>query len=383
MKSFYKSFSLVLTNFLVLLLCFNLALFGYSRLAHYARHRLFRHSGSSSTYPAVTSGAPDPVLSGETFATVMLRNYDYDPITQLRLRPLHGRYVNIEEGGFRRVRDQGPWPIQRSAVNIFVFGGSTAFGLLLDDNQTIASYLQQHMRAESRRVNVYNFGRPGYTSTQELLLYLSLLRDGAVPNVALFMDGLNECQEATYRPPIGAHWPDEYVYTAIENAKRQQSTYMLLLKALPMAGFTSSIAGRLGVDRRNDTQAVPPDVPAFIVGRWLKNKKVIEVLSRGYGVNAYFIWQPVASYKYDLRYFKLPRSSIRNEAWVPIVYPEVEKLDAAGKLGDDFLNLAAIQQDEKQNLYVDPWHYNAAFSDEIASRIHAFLKSREASTHIR
>jgi hypothetical protein len=136
-------------------------------------------------YPGWTQAEVARLIK-ETWATVDLTNYHYDEITQLRLKSLRGRYVNIEEGGFRRVARQGPWPLDSSAVNIFVFGGSTAFGFSLDDAHTISSYLQQYATGASPdRINVYNFGRPGYTSTQELLLYLSLLRNGFIPNVAI------------------------------------------------------------------------------------------------------------------------------------------------------------------------------------------------------
>jgi hypothetical protein len=378
MKSLYKSFALMLTNFLVLVVAFNLLVFGYSRIAHHF-HSLARRWTPHSDVVAGSPSSRDRVLAAETFKSVMLRNYDYDPITQLRLRSLRGRFVNVEEGGYRRVREQGPWPPQRSSTSIFVFGGSTTFGFLVEDDQTIASYLQGYAGAARGPVEVYNFGRPGYTSTQELLLYLSLLRDGFVPSVAVFIDGLNECQEWTPNPPLGAHWPDEYVYTAIENAKRSQSGYQLLLGALPMSGFTGSIAQRFGLDRHtDDLQPVPSDPPGYIVDRWLKNKKVIEVLSRGYGVKVNFVWQPVAAYKYDLRYFKFPRSVLRDESWVPAVYAAVEKLAGEGKLSGDFLNLASMQENEKRNLYVDGSHYNAGFSDEIAARIYSFLKSRGA-----
>ncbi len=379
MRSFYKSFALMLTNFLMLLICFNLLLLGYSRVARHF-HPLLAQDSKSGPGAGGNPAWRNRTLTAESFAAVMLRNYDYDPITQLRLRPLHGRYVNVEAGGFRRVRDQGPWPPDRSALNIFVFGGSTTFGFLVADDQTIASYLQQHADGADRaRVNVYNFGRPGYTSTQELLLYLSLLRGGFVPNVAVFIDGLNECQEWTSNPPLGAHWPDEYVYTAIENAKRSQNTYMLLLQAIPMAGFARSIAEQFGIDRHtDDLQPPPPDVPAYIVDRWLRNKKVIEILSRGYGVTADFVWQPVAAYKYDLRYFKFPRTVLQSESWVPAVYPAIEKLAREGHLDGNFLDLAGLQEGERRNLYVDGSHYNAEFSDEIASRIYSFLKTTGA-----
>jgi hypothetical protein len=379
MKSLYISFSVMLTNLIVLLIVFNLALFAYARVARYARSRLSRHPTSNSANSTTDPSRPEiklKDLAKETWATVMLRNYDYDPITQLRLHPLHGRYVNVEEGGFRRVWGQGPWPLDRSALNIFLFGGSTTFGLSLDDDQTIPSSLQQRTRAASQRLNVYNFGRPGYTSTQELLLYLSLLRDGSVPNAAVFIDGLNECQEWTSTPPSGAHWPDEYVYSAIENAKRNQGVYMLPLQALPMAGLASSIAERFGLDQRNETQGVPSDVQGFILNRWLKNKKVIEVLSRGYEVNVSFVWQPVAAYKYDLRYYKFPHKLLQDEAYVPTVYSAIEKMARQGMLGEDFLNLAEMQKDKKESLYIDPWHYNEAFSREIASQIYLYLRNR-------
>jgi hypothetical protein len=60
---------------------------------------------------------------------------------------------------------------------------------------TIASYIQQAAaQSAGDAIRVYNFGRPGYTSTQEMLLYLWLLRSGFVPTIAVFIDGLNECQ---------------------------------------------------------------------------------------------------------------------------------------------------------------------------------------------
>jgi hypothetical protein len=384
MKSFYVSCSVMLTNLIVLFMGFNLALFICFQLAHAITH-LLSHLSHNPIKPhsildaTLHPGWAEPEVAkliSESMATVRVTNYDYDEITQLRLQSLHGRYVNVDEGGFRRVLRQGPWPLDPSVLNVFVFGGSATFGFSMDDAHTIPSYLQEFASVGAhRRVNVYNFGRPGYTSTQELLLYLSLLRNGFVPNVSVFIDGLNDCQEWTTTPVVGLPWPDVYVYSAIE-AEKNGIGYMLLQRS-PIGGLARLISGALGLDRRNEIQSAPAEVQAFILKRWLKNKKAIEALSSAYGVKVAFVWQPVAAYKHDLRYDAFGRDSdLASEMYVPVVYRAVETIANRGLLGENFLNLAGIQLDKKENLYVDPWHYNEVFSGEIASQIHRFLHKR-------
>jgi hypothetical protein len=383
MKSFYVSFSIILTNLIMLFLGVNLIIFIYSRLAHEIPHWL-AHVSHQPKPPSLDvklhPGWTQPEiakLNRETWTTVKIRSYDYDEITQLRLRSVHGQYVNVENGGFRRIRNQGPWPLDPSALNLFVLGGSTAFGFLMDDDHTIPSYLQEFARAASKKhVNVYNFGRPGYMSTQELLLYLALLRDEHVPNVAIFIDGLNDCQEWTPTPIYDSQWPDAYVYSAIE-AQKKGIGYMILQRA-PMTGLSGWIASKLGLNHLNEIQPNPAAIQAFIVKRWLKNKKAIEALSSAYGVKVAFVWQPAAAYKYDLKYDSIaPENIFASELFVPVIYPVVETMADRGFLGPNFLNLAEIQQGKTEDLYVDPWHYNDAFSREIASKIQGFLQEKK------
>ncbi len=48
---------------------------------------------------------------------------------------------------------------------------------------------------------------------------------------------------------------------------------------------------------------------------------------------------------------------------------------SAGKLGTDVLWLADMQENARENLYVDSVHYTAAFSKEIAGRICEFIQN--------
>ena len=132
------------------------------------------------------------------------RPYVYADFTHFAERPFQGEYVNVTAAGYRKSADQGPWPPQDDAVNVFVFGGSTTFGYGLPDEQTLASCLQASLqRYSARPVRVYNFGVGWYFSTQERLLLEKLLVQGHVPDIAVFVDGLNDTTSAhNNRPPF-------------------------------------------------------------------------------------------------------------------------------------------------------------------------------------
>src|SRR5262249_54092213 len=121
----------------------------------------------------------------------------FDPWTQFREKPFRGRFFHVEEPGYREVRDPGPWPMDRAAHNVWVFGGSTTFGYGLPDEETIPSHLQEALRSRypGASIHVYNFGQGYFYSGQELALFASLLAGGsAPPEIALFIDGINEHQ---------------------------------------------------------------------------------------------------------------------------------------------------------------------------------------------
>src|SRR5262249_38987771 len=155
-----------------------------SEVAEYGIDRL------QQAYPGYT---PEQIrrLIWETYEDDA-RNFAYEPVTQYKEAPYRGQYVNIDERGFRLVKDQGPRPPDPDAFNVFMIGGSTTFGYGLPDDASIPSRLQELAAAQrcDRPVRLYNFGRASYYSTQEQLLFQSLLAAGGRPDVAVFLDGL-------------------------------------------------------------------------------------------------------------------------------------------------------------------------------------------------
>ena len=196
--SFYRSLSVFIANTVVLIVLLNLAAALYLRwlpsgergAPEATDNPIFRTYGESVyvAYPGWDRAEVDALL-GETWN----RPLTFHPYTVFQEGESSGRYVNVDRRGFRHVENRGPWPPDTMNFNIFLFGGSTVFGYGLPDDLTIASRLQSIVdEVDPRTVRVYNFGCAYYFSTQERILFENLLVTGFVPDLAIFIDGLND-----------------------------------------------------------------------------------------------------------------------------------------------------------------------------------------------
>ena len=371
-KRWYSAAAVGLLNVVLLLLLLNLAVYFTLRTRVPAKSEAPQISFDPvRLHKAYPGWREDDV---RTLLLETLREKEYEPFTGFREAPFQGRFVHIEPGGFRLSKDQAPWPPVTAAINVFVFGGSTAFGASLPDDQTIASYLQEAAIEDraSPPLAIYNFARPAYFSSQELVLFEQLLRAGFVPQVAVFIDGLNDFIFADGRPLFA----DRLADFMAGRVGSESFDYLPMMRAAHLLS-----------ERRAQPKAQEPlsyDDPVLLQGvvdRWLANKRMIELISSGFGVRPIFVWQPVPVYKYDLRYHFFLHSSTEFAAYgrSGYGYPLMEALRAQGKLGYDVLWLADMQQDKHENLYVDSIHYNATFSKEIAAQIYGFLRQSGAN----
>jgi hypothetical protein len=308
-----------------------------------------------------------------------------DDAARFREGPYQGRYVNVDPAGFRLVDPQAPWPPADDAFNIFVLGGSTTFGYGESDNLTIPSYLQNDLRQalQTDQIAVYNFGRAFYFSLQERWLFESLIADGFVPDLAVFIDGLNDFflwdgQPANYNactPPLTPGrrigntltcQPDEYclpVQRFAYNFLDTEEELVVIEEELPPSD-----------------DAPPPDDEAInreVIQRWLENKQRIEDVAAEQGIAVSFVMQPVPAYAYDLSYHVFiedPATYAENERthWGYALW-EDRFNDPSATWTDNVLNLTRIGEDNQGPIYVDTVHYTFGFMDEIAQAMTDWL----------
>lgn len=121
-------------------------------------------------------------------------SFQFDPWTLFHEREFASDYLNVLPDGVRRTLAPDPATAGLPPLRVWAFGGSTMFGWGVSDSQTIPSHLQPLLQARlpQRHVQVTNYGHGYFTSSMELSYFLSLLRDQEPPEVALFLDGLND-----------------------------------------------------------------------------------------------------------------------------------------------------------------------------------------------
>jgi hypothetical protein len=295
---------------------------------------------------------------------------EYEPYTEFRLRPQRGRFVNVSGEGYRLVRRQGPWPPARAAYNVFVFGGSTTFGMGVPDADTIPSLLADQVTHDAcgRQAYVYNFGRPGYLARQEAILYEQLLLRGAVPDLAIFVDGLNEFY--VWPRPLSA----ERMRASLAGWGSGAAPRLLdWLCTLPLGRLAQALQARLAPDppewHARERDALPVE---RVIEDWKANARLVESVARAHGARCLFVWQPVPAYQYDSELNPFFDSTSVDYQTAPRMRRGYELLDAERRRGDPvpgFLWLADLQQGRRENLYVSEHHYRPVLAAEIARRI--------------
>lgn len=310
-------------------------------------------------------------------------------------RPLAGKYYGVTEHGYRLVKDAGPWPLSGEFVNVFFFGGSTSFGVG-PYWATVASYLQEELNSNTgkRPVRVYNFGRSGWFSTQERILFQNLLQSGHRPDIVVFLDGLNDfCFHDGQ--PSGWQSLAEFFNVTNERYQREAAGYGVVTKwsslvefvrTSPLMRLTYSAADRAFGDplpKYVSQPAAPMDTPESpatlqrVMDGYVSNMRQVKAVAESFGIAPLFIWQPIPTYQYDLRNHVFNPDRLGCHINSKVGYPLMRGNAALRALGRSFLWAADMQQDVAEPLYVDAFHYTAPMSRRVARFIALAMRERQ------
>ena len=314
--------------------------------------------------------------------------------------PHRGKFVNISEDGFRLSPDplgaEGPG----ETFDIFVLGGSAAYGWGVPDSETITAHLADIIRqkleksGEAHAVRVVNLGVPAYNSTQEVLLLVELLKKGHRPDLVIFYDGAND---ATIAP--GLHWDFEGIKNKLEGVPAPSPWVELLrgtaafrLAALvrkQLAGGTDSrdAAGRTEAAGAEQTDEFLRARAGRILDGWLSDRKVVDGLAQVYSFRHLHVWQPAFFYgskplgggervlaEHPELFFINNLDANASRAFargVRACYEEAERRAAGG----DFLFLADAFDQTAEPVYVDWVHTGPRGNRIVASRIAEHLEA--------
>jgi hypothetical protein len=369
----YVAVSVIFFNSFLLFLIINI---GFSCLSDLKEYYRKKRRPPDSTYsfkadnPALRKVYPG--LSKLEIAQLIRENRSvaqgYEPYVQFKELPFHGKYVNADPRGFRSIDSQGKWPLDKNCYNIFVFGGSTAFGYGVADKETIAGCLKQILKESfNEAIEVYNFGRCSYFSGQENILLQQLIMSGNVPNVAIFIDGLNDFAHYTGQPGFTKDlkkFMDE----------GDKPTWKKIVGELPVTKFF--LKNR---ESKSEKEKAPTtEVISKVISRYKTNKDIIEAICGKFDIKTMFVWQPVPVFKYNQDYNIFNKFDYNGFVpYLKLGYEAMAMDYRAGEFGNDFIWLADMQENLKEPLYIDALHYSAKMSRLIADQIAIALSHKK------
>jgi hypothetical protein len=331
----------------------------------------------ASLYPAMRR-ADIAELLFETWS----RDYVFEDFTHISEQPSSGRYVNVDPHGFRLSRGQAPWPPNRKKYfSIFFFGSSTAFGYGVPDAETISSHLQELFPREglTRVPVVYNFGRGHYYSTPERILFEQLAAKGHLPDMAIFLDGINEF---FFYEHDGTEVSERFAQLLrgdvrklfFRELRRRTPVWRSLRQTRKNIKryFTKDIMAK-----RRERHRADPGRLRQLIDRYLTNKKIIEAVGAAFDITTVFAWEPIAPYQYDLALHPFAREGLGKQEYSRVGYPLMAEYVESHDLGTNFIWLADIGREAPEPLYVDLTHYSPRMSRMLAQRICDVLQSRD------
>jgi len=243
-RRFYTGFAILVLNTLLLFIVANLAalLFKPSRpvpAVNYIPAEEMFHKNPSvvrAVYPGRTDAEIRELLSPP--------NITAHPTLEFMEHPVVSRFYNV---GLENMRYNRFVHAQNARAKIngstWVFGGSTAFGHGIADDETIAAYLNE---LDSSAVYI-NFATQAYHQSLEIEKLLLLLKKGYRPSRVMFIDGLNDIvsmNATNFRPaehPVRLY--DAYAYRSnIESVRWPDNEFVF--RRLPLFDLMFSARDR-------------------------------------------------------------------------------------------------------------------------------------------
>jgi lysophospholipase L1-like esterase len=269
--------------------------------------------------------------------------YVYAPFVEFAPLPVTGRFVKVNVAGYREGRAPAPWPPVQEEFTVFVFGGSTTFGFGLPDGQTLVSALEAELarRWPQRTVRCYNFGRGYYFSAQERALFESLLAQGVAPDLAVFVNGLNDFIYHDGVPEL------------------TQEIVALVSPDLPppvRAEPADDVQRGAAVDR--------------MIAAYARHVQLTEALGRAAGVPVVFVGQPVPFLDFPMNEANYPfKSTFAEHRLAGWGYGRFKEAARLGRFGERFVWCGNAFARADTIMYVDSIHYSAAGAELLAKTL--------------
>ncbi len=320
--------------------------------------------------------------------------HNFWPYIMWKRRPHVGLAINIDRTGMRRTWFNSD---DSRAKKIFCIGGSTTWGDWVTDRDTYPSQLAKLIRDQGfGPYRVYNLGQAGYSSTQSLIRLMLELRRGNIPDMVIFLSGINDAVIGTAWPKIpGSIFQVNQIRAKLTRGDTWRTIGQILFKKLETIRLLrhwgliqgDPFAKKRPIDPEMTVLLGPGQKRMDLAGlvRWTAemyrhNVRMAAALAREYHFKVFFFWQPclylrnkpLAPWEKKVTAYHLARPSLALAfERVPLVYAAIRRHPPSDP---HFHDLSGMFRDHRGLLFADPMHLVAEGNHLLALRIFQTIK---------
>lgn len=213
------------------------------------------------------------------------RHLRFDPAGVYRYADFRSATVN-QTNGVRR--SWAPPACDCRRLRVWWYGGSAAWGFYQSDDDTPASMLAKAAWKQGVALDIENRAAPGYTISQEVLLFATASTVEQPPDIVIFYDGANEIDPQIERNAHG-HGADES--PAIFSGSLLERFYSVLDTAVVLG--SGNAAGESVEPAATGPSLDAPGVATHAMNRYRRAVDLGRRVAGSVGTVAVFAWQPV------------------------------------------------------------------------------------------
>ena len=281
------------------------------------------------------------------------------PMNPNRFLDWTSTYVNVVGG--HRLSWEPPACGRCKRLTVWVYGGSTTFGLDQRDEGTISSWLAKTAYDHGITIDVVNRGEPGHVHWEEAELFANDLLHDPPPDLVIFYDGVNDAAAGYAYSEIGlfnmATPIDPTTVDVWKSTKRGDPP------------VPDGPPGSAVVPPRTTPNPDPVKIARYTMRAYDRARKISKALAKDHGIPVVYAWQPS----------RYTRPLVMSEPHFDTKAENQTRLQQQilnDRLAKDVIDLTDVLDDNTDPLFTDDVHHNEEGARLIAEALYARIEPK-------
>lgn len=272
-----------------------------------------------------------------------------------------------------------------SAKKVWVFGGSTIWGVYQRTEKTIPSLLSEYSFESGLKWNVQNMGQLGYVYSQNLMDLIQLLKIGKRPDFVIFYIGCNDVISSFHYKTIDAIPLSEEIDKSLEHSRENylnqvfESTRILIVENSKIYKACKLIYSMILKNEHDDL--IKPEekkkLESGIIKTFSTNNDFLDFLSKSFDFKYQIILQPIIFFKKPKTLEELHLDFDPNcSDSILMDYTKNCYNNITSIKNLNTVNFADSLNDYKETAFIDLIHISEGANELMAKKIFSLIKNK-------